>query len=102
MRYKTSRTRRWGVIFLAAFSIPAAYSTPAEAQEKTPVPEYTGERVYVKDVTDSFQGLNHTIKELERSSPQSYFVVVVRSAGAGENAAMSYVDELYRTWRDQA
>ena len=53
------------------------------AQERTPFPEYTGDRLYVKDVPDSYQSLKETIKQLERSSPQSYFVVVVRSAGTG-------------------
>src|SRR5208337_1018490 len=44
------------------------------AQERTTIPEYTGDRVYIKDVPGSFQSLNETIKQLERSSPQSYFV----------------------------
>ena len=55
----------------------------ATAQERTPIPEYTGDRVYIVDVPGSYQSLNETIKQLERSSPQSYFVVVVRSAGHG-------------------
>ena len=54
----------------------------------TAIPEYTGERVYVRDVADVYQGLNQTIKDLERSSPQSYFVVVIRSAGPGDDAAV--------------
>ena len=74
----------------------------AAAQERTPLPEYTGDRVYVKDVPGSYQSLNETIKQLERSSPQSYFVVVVRSAGPEPDAATRYVDELSDTWSKQA
>ena len=58
--------------------------------------------MYVKDVPDSYQSLKETIKQLERSSPQSYFVVVVRSAGPGPESATRYVDELSDTWSMQA
>src|SRR4051812_14700074 len=102
MRCRNHRIRSWGRILLAVSSILAALCPAAWAQEKTPIPEYTGERVYVKDVPGDFGRLNQSIKELERSSPQSYFVVLVRSAGSGEDAATSYVDEVYRTWQAQA
>ncbi|MGD0043167.1 MAG: TPM domain-containing protein, partial [Isosphaeraceae bacterium] len=62
----------------------------------------TGDRVYIKDVPGSYQSLKETIKQLERSSPQSYFVVVVRSAGPGPDSATRYVDELSDTWSKQA
>ena len=42
MRHQTFRTRRWGVMLLAASTILAASCTLAAAQEKTPFPEYTG------------------------------------------------------------
>jgi hypothetical protein len=74
----------------------------AAAQERTPIPEYTGDRVYIKDVPGSYQSLKETIKQLERSSPQSYFVVVVRSAGPGPDSAARYVEELSDTWSKQA
>ncbi len=38
---------------------------PAMAQERTPFPEYTGDRVYTVDVPGSYQSLKDTIKELE-------------------------------------
>jgi septation ring formation regulator EzrA len=94
--------QRWCASVLALSSILSFSSTHAAAQDPTPIPEYTGERVYVRDVPDLYAGLNATIRELERSSPQSYFVVVVRSAGPGDAAATDYVQEVYRTWRDQA
>ena len=58
--------------------------------------------MYIKDVPGSYQSLKETIKQLERSSPQSYFVVVVRSAGPGPDSATRYVDELSDTWSKQA
>jgi len=71
------------------------------AAERTPIPEYTGERVYVKDVPDTFQSLSRAIKELERQSPQSYFVVAIRSVGPGGDAPR-YADDVFNTWREQA
>ena len=90
------------LILLAELVFLAGSARPAAAQERTPIPEYTGDRVYIKDVPDVYQFVHKTIKELERSSPQSYFVVVVKSAGSGPDPATRYVDELYETWRDQA
>jgi TPM domain len=74
----------------------------AAAQERTPIPEYTGDRVYTKDAPGSYQSLNETIKQLERSSPRSYFVVVIPSAGPGPDSATRYVDELSDAWTKQA
>lgn len=103
MRDNIAQTRPRGAIALLTCLLITLSCNQALAQQgETPIPEYTGERVYVKDVPDTYQGLNQTIKQLERSSPQSYFVVVIRSAGAGDDAATRYVDELYRTWQSQA
>ncbi len=70
--------------------------------EKTPVPEYTGDRLYVAGVDGDYGAVARAIKELERSSPQTYFAIVVRSAGEGPDAAGRYLDELVRAWRGQA
>ena len=52
-----------------------------------PSPPLTGKRVYVeKGVTDSFDGLESQIAKLEQSSPQTYYVVVVRLSGTGPMA----------------
>jgi len=84
-----------------SLDVPA--SEPGSAtSERTPIPEYTGDRVYIMDVPGSYQSLKETIKQLERSSPQSYLVVVVRSAGPGPDSATRYVDELSDTWSKQA
>ncbi len=55
----------------------------AQAQERTPLPGYTGVRVIALGVPDTFQDLKAQITRLEKSSPQSYYVVVVKSAGSG-------------------
>ena len=90
------------LILFTELVLLAGSAGQAAAQERTPIPEYTGDRVYIKDVPGSYQSLNETIKQLERSSPQSYFVVVVRSAGLGPDSATRYVDELSDRWSKQA
>src|SRR5271165_3778696 len=90
------------LILFTELVLLAGSTGQAVAQERTPIPEYTGDRVYIKDVPGSYESLNETIKQLERSSPQSYFVVVVRSAGPGPDSATRYVDELSDTWSKQA
>jgi len=90
------------LILFTELVLLAGSTGQAIAQERTPIPEYTGDRVYIKDVPGSYQSLNETIKQLERSSPQSYFVVVVRSVDPGPDSATRYVDELSDTWSKQA
>ena len=90
------------LILFTELVLLAGSTGQAVAQERTPIPEYTGDRVYIKDVPGSYRSLNETIKQLERSSPQSYFVVVVRSAGPGPDSATRYVEELSDTWSKQA
>jgi len=97
------RARLRGLIVLVGLWIVAGLAGRSQAQEKSPIPEYTGDRVYVaRDVPGSYQILSQAIKELERSSPQTYFVVVIRSAGQEADAATRYVEDLYDTWRTQA
>ena len=75
----------------------------ARAQESpTSFPPLTEQRVYVIGVPDRYQELADQIKRLERSSPQSYYVVVVKSTGRGENATSRYARELFDDWRSQS
>ena len=74
----------------------------AGAQEKTPFPALTDQRVYVAGVPDRYNGLADQIKRLERSSPQTYYVVVVKSTGSGDSATRVYTDDLIERWRSQA
>jgi hypothetical protein len=82
--------------------VSAVFTCASRAQEKTPVPAFTGDHLYVADVAERFDGVAAQIARLEKSSHQTYYVVVVRSFGPGPNAAADYVDALYRTWRGQA
>ena len=75
---------------------------PSSGQERSPFPPFTGARVYTVGVADSFGNLDPLIRKLEKASPQTYYVVVVKSFGKGSNASVEYVDELYGTWRRQA
>ena len=90
-------------LFLVAFSgVALGRGSLASAQEITPIPEYTGDRVYVQDVPDQYQSLIPAIKQLERGSPQTYFVVVIRSAGRGPESARNYLQRLRDAWNKDA
>ena len=82
-----------GLVFLIGIS--------ASAQEKTPIPSFTGERVIVADVPDRYRVLSDQISQLEKLSPQSYYVVVVKSTGTGPEATLLYADELVDDWKRQ-
>ncbi|HEX3449944.1 MAG TPA: hypothetical protein VHS97_16940, partial [Isosphaeraceae bacterium] len=92
-----SRFGRPAVVAGLIFSIGIS----ASAQQKTPVPSFTGERVIVADVPDRYGVLADQIKRLEKSSPQSYYVVVVKSTGTGPWATRLYADELLESWERQ-
>jgi uncharacterized membrane protein YgcG len=93
-----SRLRRTALISGCILSL----GTAARAQEKTPIPRLSNQRVYVVGVPDRYGGLTEQISRLERSSPQSYFVVIVKSTGPGASATKEYADELFETWKSQA
>jgi uncharacterized membrane protein YgcG len=96
-----SSTWRFGGAILVACAfllVPLA----ANAQEKTPFPALSDKRVYVAGVPDRYSSLESQINQLERSSPQTYYVVVVKGTGPGENATKNYATELFELWRSQA
>jgi uncharacterized membrane protein YgcG len=76
-------------------------AAPAAAQEKTPIPPFSGERLIVAGVPNTYGPLRADIDELERSSHQRYYVVIVNSSGADNNTKY-YADALARDWLDQA
>jgi uncharacterized membrane protein YgcG len=87
---------------LSTIAAVACIVTVARAAERTPYPAFSGDRVYIAGVADRFDGLTDQIKRLEKSSPQTYYVAVVKSFGDGQHAAQDYVDELFRVWQNQA
>jgi uncharacterized membrane protein YgcG len=71
------------------------------AQSSAPFPKFTGQHVYAEGIPDTYDSVRAAIDEIQKSSPQSYYVVVVRSTGAGAWATRDYVDALYQQWRNQ-
>ena len=80
-----SFTERFGWPSLFA-GLTLSWCSLALAQEKTPFPALSDKRVYVAGVPDRYQALETQINQLERSSPQTYYVVVVKRTGRGEKA----------------
>jgi uncharacterized membrane protein YgcG len=74
----------------------------APAQDPTPVPDFTGEPVAVAGVPDRYAALREDIRQLERSSAQTYYVVVIASSGAGPDATRDYTNRLGEMWARQA
>ncbi len=94
-------TRRMGWAgFFAGLAL--SWGSTARAQERTPFPALSDKHVYVSGVPDRYQAIESQINQLERSSPQTYYVVVVKKAGSGSKAAMRYAEELFDLWRSQA
>ena len=77
------------------------FSHSVHAQERAPIPLFTGERVIVAGVPDRYESLAAQIARLEKSSPQSYYVVVVKSSGTGRAATRAFADELVDVWSTQ-
>ena len=82
MKTNMLRCGRPGVVAGFLFAISAI----AYADEKTPIPSFTGQRVIVKDVPDRYGVIADQIARLEKSSPQSYYVVVIKAQGQGGSA----------------
>ncbi|WP_165063810.1 hypothetical protein [Paludisphaera rhizosphaerae] len=98
----TSAAQQINLIVLASalISLSACY---AVAEDATPIPEFTGERLYVAGVPSVYESVARTIRDLEAKSPQTYYVVVVKSSGpAADAATRTYAQGLLDAWRDQA
>ncbi|WP_337174122.1 TPM domain-containing protein [Paludisphaera sp.] len=72
------------------------------AAPPSPMPEFTGARLYVVDVPDRYQAVERAIRELEADSPRSYYVAVVKTAGGEPHAARDYAERLRESWREGA
>ncbi len=87
---------------IAMLALVFAPGGGVQAQERTPFPPFTGERVYVAGVSGSFDSVKPVIERLEKGSGQTYYVAIVNSFGKGSGAALEYVSALEREWRRQA
>ena len=70
--------------------------------DPSPIPEYTGERVYQTQVDGDYDSLRPDIARLEKESSQTYYVVVVRSTGSGKKATRAYLEQMIERWESQA
>jgi len=91
-------------VFPALFALCAlliADPNPAQAQARsTPLPAFTGDKVIqLSGIKDNFESVISTIAEVEKSSQQSYWVVIIRSAGPGNWATRDYANNLAVKWK---
>lgn len=94
--YGTSLLVIWGALF-------TAHSSPARAEDASPIPAFTGERLYVVGVPNEYEVVSGAIGELEAKAPQTYYVVVVKSSGSpGQGATRNYALRLLDDWREEA
>ncbi|MBV8317031.1 MAG: TPM domain-containing protein [Planctomycetaceae bacterium] len=100
-RVEPTRLPAGRVWLLLCISV-ALWPRASEAQVRAPIPELTSERVYVIGVDDEYRSLRDEIAHLERASPQTYYVVILRSAGPGRRATHDYLEALVERWEDQA
>ena len=68
----------------------------------TPFPQFTGKRLYVTGDVQAYAAVEAKIAEIEANSRQTYYVVVVPSAGEGSSATRNYTDALYQAWKREA
>jgi TPM domain len=93
--------RRFGWAGLFA-GLALSWGSISPAQERTLFPTLGKEHVYVSGVPNQYGALEAQINRLERSSPQTYYVVVVKKSGEGKTAATGYAKELFAHWSSQA
>ena len=87
----------WSLALMTAIG-----SSASLAQVTAPIPPLSEDRVYAVGVPDEYGALRDEIARLERESPQTYRVVVLRSAGSGRRAIRDYLDALVERWEEQA
>ncbi|MDG3006343.1 TPM domain-containing protein [Paludisphaera mucosa] len=80
----------------------AAMVGAVRAEEASPMPAFTGERLYVQGAADRYAPVADAIRSLESRSPQSYYVVVVKSSGEGQSATRAFAERLRDAWRGEA
>src|SRR5262245_49173131 len=94
-------SRRPGVRGLVLL-LATAMTSAAVAQSTAPLPDLSNQRVYVIETKDEYDPLRQEIATLERDSPQTYYVVILKSAGSGKRATRDYLNALVEKWEAQA
>lgn len=88
---------------LIVLGILSLVGNSAWAQQRVGLPDLKeDQRVYVVGVPDEYGPLREDIARLESSSPQSYYVVIVKSTGTGARAPREYLNALTAQWEAQA
>ncbi|WP_165244389.1 TPM domain-containing protein [Paludisphaera soli] len=95
----TRRTPRLSPVLFGPMVLVATFGLAAEP---TPLPRFTGERLYVAGVPDRYEPVAKAIQALEARSDRTYYVAVVKSAGDGEHATLDYAERLRDAWRAEA
>jgi|GEM_PF-3313949 len=85
-------------VLLTAWWQPRAFAQSSPS----PIPDFTGDRIYLSGVRDDFSPLRDDIARLEKASLQTYYVVVVRSTGKGPKATRNYMEKMVDRWESQA
>ncbi len=101
----TPRVARVRADRLMAWFLLGLWSTvgTAWAQQRSGVPDLREDQhVYVVGVPDDYAPLREDIARLESTSPQTYYVVVVKSTGTGARAPREYLNALTSKWEAQA
>lgn len=90
--------RTLAVVWLAGLLGMFGLTSRAQSVHKTPLPEFTGQRLTVSEVPDRYPDVAKKIEQVEKATGASFYVVVIRTSGRGENSTRTYVDDLFRAW----
>jgi len=102
VRY-SGRRAALGLVVLTTLLAGGGVPRLATGQENpSPIPEFTGARVSVSGVPDEYGPLREDIARLEGSAPQTYYVAIVRSTGAGPKTTRPYLERMVEQWETQA
>ena len=90
-------------LFAVLLSLGLSTATARHTAAQCPMPPFTGQRVSISGPdTAKWQPLERFIRDVEKQSPQTYFVVVVQTSGKGSQATVAYTDRLQAEWILQA
>ena len=92
-----NRLALWVTLATLFFSLPSLAQAPVRT---TPLPPFTGDKVIqISGIEGNFESVIGTIADVEKTSQQSYWVVIIRSAGPGNWATRDYANQLAQKWK---